>query len=206
MVAATSASAAAAAAAAAASTDGNSTNGAAKKDIDGPFSGPVGDDEGGLGAGGGREGDGKRRRIERPPSADIVSATTSAGAGEGGGMREAMEAAGGSIFAVSHPGWLDQRFRGKRGLVGGDSGGLHLAGVGTGYARVGLQVDVDLAGMYSDPPIILSPAFRKADGGSPPWSMIGNMEEGEASAAAVVAGAGVQGLVGWRSDVGSPGR
>ena len=75
-----------------------------------------------------------------------------------------------------------------------------------GFARVGLQVDVDLAGMYSDPPIVLSPTFKKADGGSPPWSMIGNMEEGEAGATAMVSGAGVLGLVGWRSDVGSPSR
>ena len=166
--------------------------------------------EGGRGAVGDefRGGDGKRRKLDRPLSADIVSAATATGAGDSGGMREAMEAAGGSIFAVSHPGWLDQRFRGKRGLVSGTSGGLDLAGMGTGaggYVRVGLQVDVDLPGMYSDPPIMLSPAFRKADGGSPPWSMIGNMEEGEA-AAAMVSGAGVQGVVGWRSDVGSPSR
>lgn len=174
--------------------------------MDGPFSGPVGDGEGGRGGDDFRGGDGKRRRIERPPSADMVSAATAAGAGEGGGVSEAMGVAGGSIFSVSHPGWLDQRFRGKRGLVSGNSGGLDLAGMGAGYARVGLQVDVDLAGMYSDPPIILSPVFRKADGGSPPWSMIGNMDEGEASAAAVVSGAGVQGYVGWRSDVGSPSR
>lgn len=187
---------------------------------DGPFVGASGDDcdvrhlrEGHRGEGGGgdgddfRGGDGKRRKLDRPPSADIVMAAAAVGAGDGGGMREAMEAAGGSIFAISHPGWLDQRFRGKRSLVSGTSGGLDLAEVEAGaggYARVGLQVDVDLGGMYSDPPIMLSPTFRKADGGSPPWSMIGNMEEGEAGAAAVISEAGVHGLVGWRSDVGSP--
>lgn len=185
----TRASAAAAAAAAAAS--------AATDDHDAAAGG---EEQGGASL---ESGDAKRRKIERPASADIVVSAV-------GGVQEVMKTASGSIFTASNQDPMSKRFRGKRlsvsGKANGDQrletspGGCLTAGQGFGFAS--LQVETALPGGLDEDLSLATPTFGKGESsGSTVWSTVGDMERADAGSRD-----GSAGLTGWGVDVTVPSR